>query len=164
MVPRGCRARLRHRAPWPAVRSLALAIATALLLPLSMALPTVAAAAVQPLAQIEIAHLLDFVRGSGCDLYRNGSRYSAMEGAAHLEDKYQMLAREDEIATAEDFIARAGSMSSMSGRAYQVRCGTDAPIDTGPWLRAELARYRFRQGGNPAAGLWERRRLPPTAD
>lgn len=164
MALRGCRAPVRHRAPWPATRSFALAFATALLLPLSVALPTVAAAAVQPLAQTEIAHLLDFVRDSGCAFYRNGSWYSAAEGAAHLDDKYQMLARKDEIATAEDFIARAGSMSSMSGRPYQVRCGTDAPVDTGPWLRAELARYRIRQGGDAAAGLWERRRLPPTAD
>ncbi|NML46721.1 DUF5329 family protein [Ramlibacter sp. G-1-2-2] len=32
--------------------------------------------------------------------------------------------------------------SSMSGTPYLVRCGTNAPVQSGAWLRAELGRYR----------------------
>ncbi|WP_205964630.1 hypothetical protein [Ramlibacter agri] len=30
----------------------------------------------------------------------------------------------------------------MSGTPYLVRCGTNAPVQSGAWLRAELGRYR----------------------
>ena len=124
----------------------------ALLLSWSLASLLPAAQAATPtLAETEIAHLLMFVRSSGCGFYRNGSWYTAAEGAEHLETKYRVLASYAQIDSADDFIENAASVSSMSGRPYQLRCGTDATIDTGPWLHAELAAYRLHPPGRDAA-------------
>jgi hypothetical protein len=105
---------------------------------------TASAAELTATARAEIAALLDRLGGSGCEFYRNGSWYDAARAREHLETKYRYLDRDDELASAEDFIARAGSVSSMSGRPYQVRCG-DTTVDSGDWLRAELLRLRARQ-------------------
>lgn len=102
-------------------------------------------ASAQPLekTQIEINYLLDFTEISGCQFYRNGSWYDSRQAQEHLRDKYDYLAARNKIHTAEDFISKAASKSSLSGRLYEVRCGVCANTQTsGDWLAATLVRYR----------------------
>jgi hypothetical protein len=90
----------------------------------------------------EIAALLDFVAGSGCEMVRNGSIHDAAEARSHLERKLAYLRDRNRIGSAEDFIELAASRSSLSGRDYTVRCTGESERASGDWLRAELARLR----------------------
>jgi hypothetical protein len=94
------------------------------------------------MAQTEINYLLGFVESSGCEFYRNGSWYDSKSAQAHLRYKYEMLAAADRITTAEDFIEKAATKSSLSGRPYQVRCGGGEAVTSNQWLRDVLTRYR----------------------
>jgi len=100
------------------------------------------AAEVPPAAQREIAHLVDYLGHSGCQFNRNGSWYGPAEAVEHINEKYDYLVKRGLVGSTEDFIARAASESSISGRPYQVKCGAQAAVPSGAWLRAELARYR----------------------
>jgi len=94
-------------------------------------------------AQTEINYLLDFVEISGCEFYRNGSWYDSVRAQEHLRKKYDYLSAQDRIVTAEDFIAKAASESSLSGMPYEIRCGGGCTsMATSEWLLAVLARYR----------------------
>ena len=118
--------------PWPAVLCLAL----------GLALAPAAHAAPPATAQTEINYLLGFIENSACEFFRNGSWYDAKRAAAHLRDKYEILASAGRIRTAEDLIEEAGTKSSVSGLPYQVRCGGAKAVTTNQWLRDILARYR----------------------
>jgi capsule polysaccharide modification protein KpsS len=109
---------------------------------LAAALPPGARATPAVTAQAEIDHLLDFVESSGCEFYRNGSWYDSKQARAHLRYKYDALMAADRIQTAEDFIEKAATKSSVSGRVYEIRCNGGTAVATGQWLREELARYR----------------------
>lgn len=108
-----------------------------------LALVTVARAAPRVVAQTEINYLLGSIESSACVFFRNGSWYDAQQAAAHLRDKYEILATRDRIQTAEDFIQQAATKSSLSGQPYQVRCGGEKVVTTNQWLRDLLARYRL---------------------
>jgi hypothetical protein len=103
-------------------------------------------------AHTEISELLQFVAQSGCQFNRNGSWYDAMRAAAHLRYKYERLQAAHQIARAEDFIEKGATSSSMSGKAYQVRCGADAPLTSSQWLFDELARFRAQGAPRSARG------------
>jgi len=91
---------------------------------------------------VEIAHLIDFVRHSPCTFIRNGTEYPGGEAADHIQAKYEHF--KDEIKTVEDFIDRAASKSLMSGKPYEVRCdGKTMPA--ADWIRAEDASYKAKQ-------------------
>jgi hypothetical protein len=105
-----------------------------------------ASAAPPPAAEIEINHLLGLIENSGCEFFRNGTWYDAQRAAAHLRGKYQALAAGGQIETAQDFIDKAASSSSMTGQAYLIRCGTAAAMTTRQWFGAALARYRGSSG------------------
>jgi uncharacterized protein DUF5329 len=109
---------------------------------LGLALLPVARAATPAIAQTEINYLLESVRSSGCEFFRNGSWYDAKKAEAHLRDKYEMLAARDRINKAEDFIEEAATKSSLSGQPYQVRCVGHDAVTSEQWLRDVLARYR----------------------
>jgi hypothetical protein len=109
---------------------------------LGLALAPVARAAPPAVAQTEINYLLRSIESSACEFFRNGSWYDAKKAAAHLRDKYEILATRDRIQTAEDFIEQAATKSSLSGQPYQVRCSGDKAVTTNQWLRDLLARYR----------------------
>jgi len=98
-----------------------------------------------PEVQQQVNFLLRYVEGSRCEFYRNGSWYDSAAAQAHLRDKYDYLASRNAINTAEDFIARAASVSSFSGQPYQVRCGDRATVSSSQWLGEELARLRTTQ-------------------
>lgn len=89
-----------------------------------------------------IDHLLAYLKTSGCDFNRNGEWYKADEAVKHLNKKYAYLLKKGLVSTAEDFIVRAASESSMSGKPYQVRCGSNPPELSGAWLTKELRRFR----------------------
>lgn len=95
-----------------------------------------------PPVQAEVAHLFAYIENSGCQFYRNGSWYDGHQARAHLELKYRYLCRKALVSCTEDVIERAGSRSSLSGRAYQIKCGDTAPVRSGEWLREQLQRFR----------------------
>jgi len=102
-------------------------------------------------AQQEITHLFSYLGNSGCQFNRNGSWYDAQAAVNHINDKYQYLLGKHRIATAEDFIEGAASRSSMSGRAYMVKCGDGPSVESGDWFRVELDKFRKEAHDKPTA-------------
>ena len=104
----------------------------------------VSAAAAAPLAtpEREIEQLITALGASGCKFQRNGSWHDAPQAEAHLRKKVAYLRKRNLVSSAEQFIERAGSESSLSGRAYQVRCQGGTPVASAAWLRAKLAEIR----------------------
>lgn len=98
-----------------------------------------------PPAKVEIDYLLSYVETSGCSFYRNGTWYGGSDAKAHLRTKYEYMLARNLIGSAEDFIAKAATKSSMSGKPYRIRCGTGAEVESGPWLRDVLVRFRASQ-------------------
>ncbi len=90
----------------------------------------------------EIKHLLSYLAISDCTFNRNGTWYSALQATDHLRGKYDYLLKKALVSTAESFIDRAASRSSVSGNPYLVRCGNAEPVESAAWLLAELARFR----------------------
>jgi hypothetical protein len=111
-----------------------------LLLALVTAAP--AGAAPPPAAAREIEGLVAALGASGCDFQRNGSWYTAKKAEQHLRRKYDYLRERDKVATAEQFIALAGTRSSMSGRGYSVRCPGKPVVDSAAWLQGRLRALR----------------------
>ena len=91
----------------------------------------------------EIQYLLSFIEASDCVFIRNGEEHPAKEAKEHLEMKYNHVKRH--IKTAEDFIDKVASKSSLSKRPYKVRCG-DVLIPTKQWLREALESHRTSKG------------------
>jgi hypothetical protein len=96
------------------------------------------AAPLPPAARAEVDALLTRLQASGCEFGRNGSWYSGTEAADHLLKKLDYLEGKDMVRTAEQFIDRGASSSSMSGKPYLVRCAGKAPVESAQWLKAEL--------------------------
>ncbi|MGJ0516548.1 MAG: DUF5329 domain-containing protein [Methylomicrobium sp.] len=96
----------------------------------------------KPAIKLEITHLFSYLQESGCQFDRNGTWYDSSEAVSHLNKKYQYLLGKGLVASSEDFIERVASESSMSGRPYRVRCGSNPPVNSADWFRAELKRYR----------------------
>ncbi len=106
-----------------------------LLVPVARAEPPIS-------VKIEVNFLLGYVEGSGCEFYRNGTWHDSKMAQAHLRDKYNYLVARNLINTTEDFIERAATKSSFTGKAYEVRCGGGATMTSNQWLSVELARFR----------------------
>ena len=101
------------------------------------------AQAAEPAAtQQEIAHLFTTLQTSNCQFNRNGTWYSAKEASAHLQTKYKYLQDKDLVPSAEKFIERAATESSLSGKAYQIKCADNVAQVSGPWFQAVLSKYR----------------------
>lgn len=83
--------------------------------------------------------LLSFAEDeSGCTFIRT-SEYLAAEARAHLQKKLDYLERKDLVASSEDFIERAATQSSLSGKPHQVRCAGQTR-NSADWLNQELRR------------------------
>ena len=95
-------------------------------------------------ARREIAGLIGALDGSSCRFQRNGSWHDAPEARAHLQRKYDYLLKKDKVDTAEQFIARAASQSSMSGTAYRIACPGQPEQTAAVWFAARLAALRQR--------------------
>jgi hypothetical protein len=95
-----------------------------------IAMPASPAAFAEPdeVARTEIAHLLKYLEKAGCQFQRNGSWYAPARAASHLNQKYEYLLQKDLVTTAEQFIERAATESSASGKPYSVKCGDAAAV------------------------------------
>ncbi len=102
-------------------------------------------------AKQEIDYLFGYLEKSGCEFNRNGSWYEAGEASGHLRDKYEYLLGKGLVDSTEQFIARAATESSMSGKAYQVRCGQTPIMASADWFGQALAEYRRRRDQAPTA-------------
>ena len=102
---------------------------------------SVVAAAPSP-ARPEIDALLARLQASGCSFSRNGTWYGAADARTHLLRKLEYLEDRDLVRTSEQFIERAGTGSSISGKPYLVRCGSAAPVESRLWLANELKALR----------------------
>ncbi|PTT86975.1 hypothetical protein DBR42_12650 [Pelomonas sp. HMWF004] len=100
------------------------------------------AAPLPPAARAEVDALLARLQASGCEFNRNGSWYAGAEAKAHLLKKLDALESKNMVATAEQFIERGATSSSMSGKPYLVRCGGQAPVESAQWLKATLQQVR----------------------
>ncbi|WP_271196749.1 YfeK family protein [Pseudomonas turukhanskensis] len=98
-------------------------------------------AALNPQSQDEVGKLLAFVENSGCSFIRNGSAYDGKEARMHLQQKLDYLENKGLVSSSEDFIQRAATGSSISGKPYSVDCkGQQQP--SADWLNGELQRIR----------------------
>jgi len=93
-------------------------------------------------AKREIGHLFAYLETSGCSFERNGTWHDGKEAVAHLHTKYRYLLDRGLVASAESFIDRAATRSSITGKPYRVRCDSAEPVQSAAWFKAELARYR----------------------
>lgn len=100
------------------------------------------AAELSSAAQKEITLLLDRIVASNCSFGRNGDWYPAPDARKHLQMKLDYMVKRNMLGSAEEFISKAATASSVSGEAYQIRCGTQAPVASAIWLTAELKRIR----------------------
>jgi len=86
--------------------------------------------------QGRIDALLAAVGGSGCKFERNGTQYSAAEGASHLRMKLDFAG--DRVQTAAQFIEHIATASSQSGKPYRVLCPGQPAQTSQQWLELRL--------------------------
>ena len=94
--------------------------------------------------KLEIDHLFNYLKSSGCKFYRNGNWYPAEAASNHLRSKYDYLLNKEMITSTETFLEHGATRSSMSGKPYLVQCAGSAPVESASWFEAELARFRAR--------------------
>ena len=109
---------------------------------LALLFPIAAHAAPPAAAKREIQGLMDALSASYCEFQRNGTWHGRDEARKHLQRKYDYLLKRDLADTAEQFIERAASKSSISGRAYQVRCPGQPAQPAATWFKAKLDALR----------------------
>jgi len=93
------------------------------------------------------ALILRVEHAQGVVFIRNGSEHSPVEAAAHLRRK--LAAADGRITTAEQFIDKLGTRSSMTGIAYRVRLADGREIDSATWLRQLLRELRAERVRSP---------------
>ncbi len=109
---------------------------------LALLLPAALQAAPSATAQREIKGLMEALSASSCEFQRNGTWHGRDEARKHLQRKYDYLLERNLAGTAEQFIERAASKSSISGRAYQVRCPGQPVQPAATWFRTKLDALR----------------------
>ena len=112
-----------------------LAIATLLLVAAALRAPAQARGALTEDEKIErlirsIADLKD------ATFIRNGDEHTAAEAADHLRTKWQRGKKH--VKTADDFIEKIASKSSISGKPYTIRFKDGKEVESGTYLRDEL--------------------------
>jgi hypothetical protein len=93
---------------------------------------------------VEIDYLLNTVGQSDCTFTRNGKSYPAADAQKHLQTKRKRGKRY--FSSADEFIEKLASKSSMSGKPYSIQCGEAAEQPSGEWFAALLAKYRQQTG------------------
>jgi hypothetical protein len=116
-------------------RRVAIAVGTA-----AVAITLMSAAVFADTTEDEIDYLISSVDKSGCAFIRNGKRYSGSDARAHLKSKRRANARL--IDSAEDFIEKIASKSSMSGKPYLISCKGQERQTAGEWFTELLMKYR----------------------
>ena len=99
--------------------------------------------AMPPAERTLVDRLIDAV-GKRVDatFIRNGSSYSAEDAATFLRKKFE--AQGDELKSAEEFIDRIATKSSMSGEGYRVKLADGREMPSAQFLRDELQRLKRR--------------------
>jgi hypothetical protein len=110
--------------------------------PILVLLLTLASTAFAATVDQEVDYLLGYVAISGCTFIRNDSPHEPADAADHLRNKYKRGRRW--VDSAEQFIDRIASGSSLSGKPYRVTCG-NTEMDSGEWLHGALDQYRAPQ-------------------
>lgn len=110
--------------------------------------PASAQPAAADTARREIIALIAALGASGCEFQRNGTWHDAATARAHLQRKYDYLRKRDLAPSAESFVERAASRSSISGKAYRVRCPGRAEQPSADWFLQRLRTLRA-PGSNP---------------
>lgn len=96
-------------------------------------------------ATTEISYLLQHLAGSSCRFERNGTWHEAPQAVEHLKRKYDYLLRRGLVPSAEAFIERAATQSSVTGQSYRVQCAAQPAEPSARWLQQALDRYRASQ-------------------
>ncbi len=91
-------------------------------------------------SEAEIEYLLNSLGSSECTFVRNGKRHNAEKAEEHLRMKHRRGKRY--VTSAETFIERLASRSSMSKKPYYVECPENEPVPSGDWLMQLLSDYR----------------------
>lgn len=94
----------------------------------------------------DVNFLLEFITESGCTFIRNGERHEPAAAADHLRGKYEQDKRH--IDSAEEFIDRLASASSLSGQPYVVSCGGKTQTSR-DWLQEALVTYQVNRSTSP---------------
>jgi hypothetical protein len=85
----------------------------------------------------KIEKLIEHVSSlEGAVFIRNGEEHSPVEAAEHLRRKWESAS--GEIATADDFIEKLASKSSMSGEEYKLRLKDGTELSSGEYLLEQL--------------------------
>ncbi len=95
----------------------------------------------------EVETLIAFIENSPCRFKRNGTWHDAGQAVNHIRRKYNYLLKKNLVNSTEEFIERAASQSSISGKAYKIQCNNGETITCGQWLKAELDRIRAKTQG-----------------
>ena len=114
----------------------------ALLFGLSLPLTQVAQAATPAPSRSEINSLLQALQTSACQFNRNGSLYTAAEARDHMSRKVEYIENHGGFKSTETFIELVATKSSMSGQAYQVRCGQEPAMPSAQWMAQTLKNLR----------------------
>ena len=86
----------------------------------------------------KIQALLAGVERMDATFVRNGKTYDAKTAAEFLRRKWK--ANDADVATAKDFIEKIAGKSSTSGKPYLIRFKDGREVQSGEYLRAELAK------------------------
>jgi hypothetical protein len=97
----------------------------------------------------EIDALMNRLQSSGCQFNRNGSWYSGAEARDHLLRKLAYFEDKSTVKSTEQFIELAATKSSMSGQAYQVKCGATPAVESKAWLTGQLTALRGAATSKP---------------
>ena len=93
----------------------------------------------------KIEYLIAFIAKQDGAFVRNGSEYTPAQAAEHLRMKWKKGG--SAIKTANDFIEKLATSSSMSGKPYLIRFKNGRTAQVGPLLRLELARIEKQESG-----------------
>jgi hypothetical protein len=95
-----------------------------------------------PIARAEVTAVFVRLENSGCQFNRNGTWYSGAEARSHLQTKLDYFERKAAPKSAEEFIDLAATQSSLTGRAYQVKCAGGESVPSATWLKLQLQEVR----------------------
>jgi hypothetical protein len=87
-------------------------------------------------AEVEVELLITAVAASDCIFERNGTSYTSAQAADHLRLKFRRGIKN--VKSAEDFIDRLASKSSISDKPYFITCPQAERETSGSWLNRQL--------------------------
>jgi hypothetical protein len=103
--------------------------------------PLAHAGGLAPIEGRKIAFLISAIETlANARFVRNGTAYDGREAADHLRLKLKMA--RSRVRTADDFIRLCASVSSISGRPYEIRFADGHIVTAEAYLRERLTSFR----------------------